>query len=119
LSYDQIGLIVRGKSVRTFLKFLLSAGLLAAGFPFFFRWARAQAEGQIDKMQQGVHGTPGVESPLPAPVIAVGAGIVVGHTALAWLLRLGWWESILSFAAGLGAGLALVAAGFPGRRLGL
>ncbi len=102
--------------MRTLLKLLLCAGLLAAGIPFFFHWARAQTEGQIDKMQRGVHGTPGVESPIPVVVVAGAAGIVAGHALLAWLLRLGWWESMLSFAVGLATGLALVAAGVPGPR---
>lgn len=105
--------------MRTLLSFLISAGLVAAVLPFFLRWASARAEGQIDKMQRGVHGTPGVESPVPTSVVAAGAGIVVGHAAFSWLLRLGWWQTILSFVAGLGIGFALVAVRLPGGRFKL
>lgn len=86
------------------LRFLLITFVTALALPFYLKWSRSQAEGQIDKMQRGVHGTPGVESPLPPMVMLIGAGVLAGHWLLSSLLGLRFWQSFISLIAAIGAG---------------
>ena len=73
-------------------RFLLNTFLTALAVPFYLKWSRDQAEGQIDKMQQAVHGTPGAESPVTPAVLLGGAGLIGG--ALAALSPL--WVAVLA-----------------------
>jgi hypothetical protein len=85
-------------------RFLFSTFVTALILPFYLKWGRNQAENQLDKMQRGVHGTPGVEAPVPPVVMLGGAGLLAGHWLLTRLLRLRFWQSFLSLVVAIGAG---------------
>lgn len=88
-------------------KFILSTLFTAVLLPLFLSWSREQTEGQIDKMQEASFNTPGMESPITPPILAGGAGLLVGHFIVGgWLGQKGW-QSFLSLLAGIGAGVAL------------
>jgi UDP-N-acetylmuramyl pentapeptide phosphotransferase/UDP-N-acetylglucosamine-1-phosphate transferase len=85
-------------------RFLINTFVTALVLPFYLKWSRDQAEGQIDKMQKAVHGTPGAESPVPPPVLLGGAGILAGHWLLSRLFGLRFWQAFLSLLLAIGAG---------------
>jgi hypothetical protein len=85
-------------------RFLLSTFLTALALPFYLKWSRNQAEGQMDKMQRAVHGTPGSEAPLPPVVMLGGAGLLAGHWLITRLLGLRFWQAFLSLILAIGAG---------------
>jgi hypothetical protein len=85
-------------------RFLLSTFVTALTVSFYLKWSRDQAEGQIDKMQQAVHGTPGAESPVTPVVLLGGLGLLAGHWLFARLLGLRFWQIFLSLLAAIGAG---------------
>jgi hypothetical protein len=88
------------------IRFLCSTLTLAALLPRFFTWSRRQIEGQIDKMQQKVHFTPGAESPVPPSVLLAGLGLLVFHFLIGGaVLRLQGWQALLSLLAGLVGGV--------------
>jgi hypothetical protein len=87
------------------LRWIVSTICLALLLPAYLAWGRRQAEGQIDKMQAAVFNTPGVEAPLPLPVILAGAGLFGGHFVLARRLGLRGWQAWLSLLLGSGAGV--------------
>jgi hypothetical protein len=93
----------------TFLRIMISAALTALALPFYLRWASEQSELQLDKMQKAVHFTPGAESPLPPEVLAGAAGLSVSHFAVGRALRLGWFQALLSLAAGVVLGVGAFA----------
>lgn len=85
-------------------RFLLSTFVTALAIPFYLKWSREQAEGQIDKMQRAVHSTPGAESPVTPAVLLGGAGLLAGHWLLSRLLGLRFWQTFLSLLAAIAAG---------------
>jgi UDP-N-acetylmuramyl pentapeptide phosphotransferase/UDP-N-acetylglucosamine-1-phosphate transferase len=85
-------------------RFLLSTFVTALTIPVYLKWSRDQAEGQIDKMQSAVHGTPGAEAPVTPAVLLGGAGLLAGHWLLTRLLGLRFWQSFLSLLLAIGAG---------------
>ena len=86
------------------LRFLLNTFVTGLGLAFYLKWSRSRSEGQIDKMQRGVHGTPGVEPPVPPVVMLGGAGLLAGHWLLSRLLGLRFWQAFVSLIAAIGAG---------------
>jgi UDP-N-acetylmuramyl pentapeptide phosphotransferase/UDP-N-acetylglucosamine-1-phosphate transferase len=86
------------------LRFLFTTFVTALAVPFYLKWSRQQAEGQIDKMQAAVHGTPGAESPIPPVVLLGGAGLLAGHWLLARLFGLHFLGSFVSLLAAIGTG---------------
>jgi len=97
-------------------RFLLSTFLTALAVPFYLKWSRDQAEGQIDKMQQAVHGTPGAESPVTPEVLLGGAGLLAGHWLLSRVLGLRFWQAFLSLLIAIGAGFGYFFFGASGKR---
>ncbi len=85
-------------------RLLLSTFVTALALPFYLKWSRDEAESQIDKMQQAVHGTPGAESPIPPAVLLGGMGVLAGHWLLSRLLGLRFWQTFLSLLLAIGAG---------------
>jgi len=93
------------------LKFILNTLYTALLLPLYLKWSRQQIESQIDKMQEAVFNTPGVEAPVPAPVLLGGIALIGGHL---WLgqrgLRLRGWQTMSSLVLGslIGTGLFLI-----------
>jgi hypothetical protein len=75
--------------------------------PLYLEWSRQQAEAQIDKMQRAVFNTPGAESPVPAPVLVVGAGLLGGYGLLSWLIGVKGWPRLLALVVGAPIGVAI------------
>ena len=99
-------------------RFLLTTFVMALAIPFYLKWSRQEAEGQIDKMQAAVHGTPGAESPLPPAVLLGGAGLLAGHWLLSRLLGMKFLPAFVSLLAAIGAGFGFYfyGASDPARR---
>ena len=95
-------------------RLLLATFVTALTMPFYLKWAREQSEGQIDKMQAAVHGTPGAESPVPPAVLLGGAGLLAGHWLLALLLGLRFWGTFASLLGAIGAGFGFYFYGASG-----
>ncbi|MBX3001066.1 MAG: hypothetical protein KF893_21265 [Caldilineaceae bacterium] len=90
------------------LNFLLSILFSAVSLSFFLGWARQRAEGQLDKMQDAVFNTPGVEAPVPPDVVLGGVGLTVIHFVFGQkVLGLRGWQTFLSFGLGIVAGVAI------------
>lgn len=75
--------------------------------PLYLDWSRAQAEGQIDKMQAAVFNTPGSEAPVPPAVVIGGVGLLAGYGLWARLLRLPGWARLLAMLLGAPLGVAV------------
>ncbi len=90
------------------IRFLLHALLAAGTLPPFLRWSGDQVERQIDRMQAQAFNTPGVGSPIAPPVVIGALVLLAGQW---WLgrrvLRLAWWQAVLSLLLGGGAGGAI------------
>jgi hypothetical protein len=97
-------------------RFLLNTFMTALTIPFYLKWSRDQAEGQIDKMQQAVHGTPGTESPVTPEVLLGGAGLLAGHWLLSRVMGLRFWQTFLSLLIAIGAGFGFYFFGASGGR---
>ncbi len=65
------------------LKFFFSSLYLAALLPLYLIWSSEQMEGQIDKMQEAVFNTPGVESPVTPPMVVGGITLLTSHMVIA------------------------------------
>lgn len=91
-------------------RFWLSALANAAAWYAFLDWARGQAEGQIDRMQQEAFDTPGAAAPILPAVFVTGAGVLLGHSLLSRALRLGAWRAWFSLILGGAAGAAILVA---------
>lgn len=89
------------------MRFLLSVLITGGILPFYLQWSRAQAEERIDRMQEAAFNTPGAEAPVTPAVLAAGVGVIAGHFVLARLLRLRFWQALLSLPAGLAAGVGV------------
>jgi len=93
------------------LKFTLSTLYVALLLPLYLHWSQQQIENQIDKMQEAVFNTPGVEAPVPPPVLLSGIALLSGHL---WLgqrgLRLKSWQTAGSLVLGglIGTGLFII-----------
>jgi UDP-N-acetylmuramyl pentapeptide phosphotransferase/UDP-N-acetylglucosamine-1-phosphate transferase len=85
-------------------RFLLSTFVTALAIPFYLKWSRSQAEGQIDKMQAAVHGTPGAEPPVTPAVMLGGAGILAGHWLFCRMLGMRFLGTAASFLLAISAG---------------
>lgn len=97
-------------------RWLLSTFVTALAVPFYLKWSRDQSEGQIDKMQRAVHGTPGAEPPVPPTVMLAGAGVLVGHWLLSRVLGLKSIAAFLSLVAAILAGFGFYFFGASGSR---
>ena len=97
-------------------RFLLSIFLTALTVPFYLKWSRDQAEGQIDKMQQAVHGTPGAEAPVTPEVLLSGVALLAGHWLLSRMLGLRFWQTCISLLIAIWAGFGFYFFGAPGSR---
>ena len=75
--------------------------------PFYLEWSRGQTEGQIDKMQAAAFNTPGTESPVPAPVLVGGAGLLIGFWLRTRLLGVRGWTRALAVLLGVPVGVAI------------
>jgi hypothetical protein len=89
------------------MRFFFSMLATALVLPAYLGWSRAQAEEQIDQMQQAAFNTPGAEAPVPPAVLLGGAGLLTGHFIVARLLKLRSWQALISLAGGLAAGIGL------------
>lgn len=93
------------------LKFILSTLCTALLLPLYLHWSRQQIENQIDKMQEAVFNTPGVEAPVPPPVLLGGIALIGSHV---WIgqrgLSLRSWQTAgsLIFGSLIGAALFLI-----------
>lgn len=96
-------------------RFLFTTFVTALAIPFYLKWGRQQSEGQIDKMQAAVHGTPGAESPIPPSVLLGGAGLLAGHWLLTRLLGLRFGQAFVSLLAAIGAGFGFYFYGASGK----
>jgi hypothetical protein len=56
---------------------------LTALLPLYLQWSNQQAERQIDKMQEAVFNSPGVEPPLSSAVVAGGVTLLSSHFVIA------------------------------------
>ena len=97
-------------------RFLLTTFLTALAVPLYLKWSRDELETQIDKMQAAVHGTPGVEAPVPSAVLLGGVGLLGGHWLLARLLGMRSWQTFVSVLATISAGFGFYYFGASGSR---
>lgn len=97
-------------------RFLLVTFVSALAVPFYLKWSRDESEGQIDKMQAAVHGTPGAESPIPPAVLLGGAGLLAGHWLLARLFGLRFVGAFVSLLVAIGSGFGFYFFGASGNR---
>jgi hypothetical protein len=91
------------------MRFLICLAYPALLLPLYLAWSQSQAEGQIDRMQQAVFNSPGMEAPVPPVVMIGGVGLLVGYGLLAQLLRLPGWLRLVAFGLGLPVGVAIFA----------
>jgi hypothetical protein len=75
--------------------------------PFYLDWSRDQAESQIDKMQAAVFNSPGMEAPVPPPVLGVGALLMVGYWLLTRLCGVRGWARALALLLSAPVGVAI------------
>ena len=97
-------------------RWLLSTFVTALAVPLYLKWGREQSEGQIDKMQRAVHGTPGAEPPVPPTVMLAGAGVLAGHWLLSRVLGLRSIAAFLSLVVAILAGFGFYFFGASGTR---
>jgi hypothetical protein len=86
--------------------------LVAFAYPIYFiplylEWSRRQAEEQIDKMQRSVFNSPGMEAPVPPPVIVGGALLLGGYWLLTKLFGVPGWLRFLGIVVGAPVGVAI------------
>jgi hypothetical protein len=86
--------------------------LIALAYPIFITplyldWSRRQAESQIDKMQRSVFNSPGMEAPVPPPVVVGGALLLVGYWLLTRLFGVQGWLRALGVLLGIPVGVAI------------
>ncbi len=99
--------------------FLGSMALLAALVPFYFDWSRAQADAQLDKMQEAAFNTPGAEAPIPISVALSLLALVVGHFAIGKrLFGLAAWQSVFTLILGITGGIVAIILRFNGKTHG-
>ena len=96
-------------------RFLVTTFVTALAIPFYLKWSRQESEGQIDKMQAAVHGTPGAESPIPPSVLLGGAGLLAGHWLLSRVLGMGFVTAFVSLLVAIGAGFGFYFFGASGQ----
>ena len=76
--------------------------------PPFLRWSKESTDVQIAKMQAAAFDSPGADAPVPPSVMLAGGGILLGHLAVARLLRLSAWQTLAALLAGSTIGAAIV-----------
>lgn len=75
--------------------------------PLYLDWSRRQAESQIDKMQRSVFNSPGVEAPVPPPVLLGGALLLLGYWGVTRLFGVQGWLRALAVLLGTPVGVAI------------
>jgi hypothetical protein len=75
--------------------------------PLYLDWSRRQAENQIDKMQRSVFNSPGMEAPVPPPVIVGGALLLAGYWLVTKLLGVQGWLQAIGIVLGAPVGVAI------------
>jgi hypothetical protein len=75
--------------------------------PLYLEWSRDQAENQIDKMQRAVFNSPGMQAPVPAPVVAAGALLLAGYWLVTRLFGVPGWLRALALLMGVPVGVAI------------
>jgi hypothetical protein len=75
--------------------------------PLYLDWSRRQAESQIDKMQQAVFNSPGMEAPVPPPVLVMGAFLMVGYWLLTRICNVRGWARALALLLSAPVGVAI------------
>jgi hypothetical protein len=75
--------------------------------PLYLDWSRGQAEDQIDKMQQAVFNSPGVEAPVPPPVVVGGALLLLGYWGVTRLFGVQGWLRFWGVVIGAPIGVAI------------
>ncbi len=75
--------------------------------PLYLDWSRRQAENQIDKMQRSVFNSPGMEAPVPPPVVVGGALLLVGYWAVTRLFGVQGWPRAVGVLLGVPVGVAI------------
>jgi hypothetical protein len=99
------------------LRFLINTFVTAVAVAFYLKWSDEQTEGQLDKMQRAVHGTPGATAPVPPEVMLGGAVLLAGHWLVSRLLGLNFVQAIVSLVGAIGAGFGYFFFGAGGRRV--
>jgi hypothetical protein len=89
------------------VRFLICLVYPALLLPLFLEWSQSQAEGQIDRMQQAVFNSPGMEAPVPPVVVIGGVGLLAGYGLVSRLLRLPGWLRLVALGLGLPVGVAI------------
>jgi hypothetical protein len=83
--------------------------------PLYLAWSRRQAEDQIDKMQRAAFNTPGMEAPVPPPVLVGGAALIIGYWIVTMLFGIRGWMRALGMILGVPLGVAIYIQGQAGQ----
>ncbi len=75
--------------------------------PLYLDWSRRQAESQIDKMQRSVFNSPGMEAPVPPPVVMGGALLLVGYWVVTQIFGVQGWLRTVGALLGAPVGVAI------------
>jgi hypothetical protein len=75
--------------------------------PLYLDWSRRQAESQIDKMQRSVFNSPGMEAPVPPPVVVGGALLLVGYWVVTQIFGVQGWLRTVGALLGAPVGVAI------------
>lgn len=89
------------------LRFLVTFAYPIFLIPFYLDWSRRQTEGQIDKMQRSVFNSPGMEAPVPPPVLVGGALLLMGYWAITRIIGASGWLRGLGVLIGAPVGVAI------------
>ena len=89
------------------LRFLVTFAYPIFLIPLYLDWSRRQAEGQIDKMQRSVFNSPGMEAPVPPPVLVGGALLLMGYWAITRIFGAQGWLRALGVLIGAPIGVAI------------
>src|SRR6187402_2944779 len=95
--------------------------LIALAYPIFLipaylEWSRRQAEDQIDKMQRSVFNSPGMEAPVPPPVLVGGAALLTGYWIVTKLFGVPGWMRTIGVLLGTPVGVAIFMQGQAGKQ---
>jgi hypothetical protein len=89
------------------LRLLITLAYPILLIPLYLDWSRRQAESQIDKMQRSVFNSPGMEAPVPPPVIIGGTALMVGYWIVTKLLGAPGWLQAAGIVLGAPVGVAI------------
>lgn len=83
------------------LKFFASTLYIACLLPIYLEWSRTEIERQLDRMQEAVFNSPGVEAPITPTVVVGGMTLVTSHLVIArTTLHLSVGKALLSLVLG-------------------